>query len=365
MVQLPEQRRMPTEMPQDAPPSHRHSGFIGRILNHHNVRTGVIAGGVVVGALAVSNMIPGCDTGPIQESTQLGDLGGVLYNVVVPKSSLGIIEGDGTGTGEVIDAKYLHVPKLPLIGFLADAANGVLEKLYQTCATAKVNTSVEIILASDAMTLKPYRLVKAANSSSTLGLDGEGVEADVKVGGLTSVLVDKSPIKPNESSCEGFGSRVSDVVEGNGDTTKTDNAAVYVAEAYFQNVCGRALLDLSYVGVERYVQNIFKLDAGYFKGFPGVSTALDHEMYQLSQEPVHVVFTHDEKPINPNKVGLYVNDFGPPLPNSKNIAKLVDNTPNNVIVPREVNGCTSTTFAIKQQEQLIQQAAAATASPKG
>src|ERR1039458_9516144 len=162
MMQLPELSKAlpatPPELPQDVPPSRRHSSFVGRFLNHHNVRTGVIAGGVVVGALAVSNMIPGCDSSPIQESTQLGDLGGVLRNVVVPKSPLGIIEGDGTGAGEVIEAKYLHIPKLPLIGFLADAANGVLEKLYRTSATAKVNTSVEIILASDAMTLKPYHL---------------------------------------------------------------------------------------------------------------------------------------------------------------------------------------------------------------
>jgi hypothetical protein len=239
-----------------------------------------------------------------------------------------------------------------------------MEKLYSTSATAKVKASVEVVLAGGAMSLKPYEL--SGSRTGAYGIQGEGVEADVRVDGLGSELVTARPSTPDETSGEGFGTRVSDILMGNGDTTKTDNAATYVAQAYFQNVCGRALLGApTYEGVQKYVQNIFRLDADYFKNLPAVSSQLDQEMRALSTQPVRVVFIHDGRPIAPDQIKSYVQDFGPPLPDSKNVAKLVDNSPRNVIVPRQLNGCTSTSYAIAQQEKLIQQAAASSTNNAG
>ncbi len=354
-------RQMDYETPRpmpvlEGPYERQQHSRMGQVFNRHTGRLAVTAGIGLAAIIGVSDVISSCSGGAIEQATQVGDLGAVLENVAVPKAPIGLMEGDGVASGEVESAKYLHMPKLPLIGFLSSAVNSGLEKLYQTSATARVKTSVEIMMDGDALTLKPYKLPKG----SATGIGGQGVEAAVKVTGLTSELVTKRPVQPAESSGEGVGTRIAGIVLGNNNSTETDNAAITVAEQYFQNVCGHALLDVSSVGVERYVQNIFRLDAGYFKGFPGVSPAADREMATLANQPVRVVFTHQGHPVNPIDLDPYVQNFGPPIPNSQSVAAMLNNTPNNVTVPREFNGCMSTSFAIGQQEKLIQQAAQAT-----
>jgi hypothetical protein len=336
--------------------SHR-PNLIGRVINRYNFRTAALATVGVLAVVGASDILSNCEGGPLQQATAVGNLGAVLDKVAVPAYQVGIIQGDGFGTSEVISAKYLHVPKVPLLGFISDAINSGLEKLYHTDATAKVKTSVEILLDNKALSLRPYELPAGSHSSLPGGV---GVEADVKAGGLVSVLVQKKPTLPDESSGEGIGTRTSDLILGNGDTTQTDNAAIVVAERYFQHDCGWSLLGLGTVGVEKYVQNLFRLDSEFFSGLPGANPALDSELGRLSHEPVHVVFTYEGKPIPVAQLGRYVHNFGPALPDSKNVAALVHNTPGNVKVSRENNGCLSTTTAINQQEALIQQAAEAT-----